>query len=234
MKVNLIWELFFPRRCTFCDDVLPFGRKEVCGSCEKKIAYVKEPGCCKCGKTVRQEEEYCFDCKRHEHEYIKGAALFEYNFIKASLYKFKYHGRKEYAAVYGRYMALRFKEQLDFWKPEALIPVPIHRKRKQKRGYNQAELVALELGKYLGIPVVSDLVIRAKNTSPMKELDGLQRQNNLKKAFLIGRNDVKLSTVVIIDDIYTTGSTVDAVAKICKAAGVKNVYFLTVSIGQGL
>ena len=94
--------------------------------------------------------------------------------------------------------------------------------------------MANELSFYWKIPVINDLVIRGKNTLPMKELDGSERQNNLKKAFLLGRNDVKLSTVIIIDDIYTTGSTIDAVALVCKEAGIKNIYFLTISIGSGL
>ena len=68
----------------------------------------------------------------------------------------------------------------------------------------------------------------------MKEIVGTDRQNNLKKAFKLGVNDVKLNTIIIIDDIYTTGSTIDAVAKVCREAGIANVYFLTVSIGYGL
>ena len=234
MRKELFWELIFPARCGFCDSVLPWGRELVCKECESQITYVKEPVCCKCGKPVKEEEEFCFDCSTKEHEYIRGAALFEYSFIKGSLYRFKYQGREEYARVYGHYMAHHFKDRVEFWKPQALIPVPIHKKRRRKRGYNQAELIARELEKYWKIPMITDLVIRTKNTRPMKELDGQQRQNNLKKAFLLGRNDVKLSTVVIIDDIYTTGNTMDAVARVCKEAGIRQVYFLTVSIGQGL
>jgi ComF family protein len=226
--------MIFPLRCTFCDAVLPWGKEQVCEECRKKIKYIRGAVCYKCGKEVKEEEEYCFDCKRRSHQFERGAALFEYEFVRGSLYRFKYGGRREYAACYGRYMAAGFKNYFREWKPQALVPVPIHRKRKKKRGYNQAELVAEELAKYWKIPVCKDLVLRNKNTRPMKDLDGNNRQNNLKKAFLLGRNDVKLSTVIIIDDIYTTGSTIDAVAEICKEAGIRHIYFLTVSIGRGL
>ena len=234
MKRNIILEMLFPLRCTFCDTVLPLGEQNICKHCREKIRYLKEPLCFRCGKPVKEEQEYCFDCRKKDHEFISGAALFEYEFVRLSLYRFKYGGRKEYASCYGSYMAHYLKKWVRQWKPQALIPVPLHKKRKRKRGYNQAEVLANELSFYWKIPVINDLVIRGKNTLPMKELDGSERQNNLKKAFLLGRNDVKLSTVIIIDDIYTTGSTIDAVALVCKEAGIKNIYFLTISIGSGL
>lgn len=234
MKRNLLLEILFPLRCTFCDTVLPLGEEKICRSCRGKIRYLKGALCYCCGKPVKEEQEYCFDCGKRQHEFIQGAALFEYEFVRHSLYKFKYGGRKEYGVCYGDYMSRYFRNKLVQWKPQALIPVPLHKKRMRKRGYNQAEVLANDLSEYWQIPVIKDLVIRRKNTRPMKELDGVERQNNLKKAFLLGRNDVKLSTVIIIDDIYTTGNTIDAVASVCKEAGIKNIYFLTISIGSGL
>lgn len=120
------------------------------------------------------------------------------------------------------------------WRPDALVPVPLHPERERKRGYNQAALLAQALGKRLNIPVLSDWLVRVKNTKPQKELEGTARQNNLKKAFKIVQDDVKLNTIVIIDDIYTTGSTIDAAALECRAAGVRRVFFITLAIGKGL
>ena len=131
-------------------------------------------------------------------------------------------------------MAVRMEEKRKQWRPDALIPVPLHRKKIKKRGYNQAELIARELGRCWGVPVITNLVVRSKNTRPMKEIVGTDRQNNLKKAFKLGTNDVKLNTIIIIDDIYTTGSTIDAVARECRKAGIENIYFITVSVGNGL
>ena len=116
MRKGLLWELVFPGRCAFCDSVLPWGKEFVCKSCAKEIVYLKEPCCCKCGKPVKEEEEFCFDCSRKEHEYLRGAALFEYTFVKSSLYRFKYQGREEYARVYAGYMAHHFRKQKEFWK----------------------------------------------------------------------------------------------------------------------
>ena len=234
MKADTILDIIFPRRCAVCDTILSWGEGEICKECKCNIEYSFGPTCFKCGKPVREEEEYCFDCKEKEHFYRQGAALFSYEYIRLSLYRFKYAGRKEYAKFYGKQMAIFLEKKRTIWQAQALVPVPLHRKRQKKRGYNQAELIARELSAYWGIPVITDLVIRCKNTRPMKQIVGTDRQNNLKKAFKLGANDVKLNTIIIIDDIYTTGSTIDAVSKVCMDAGIKNVYFMTVSIGCGL
>ena len=234
MRLENILELIFPGRCAICDRILPWGQKEICDECKSKIQYFRGPACFKCGKPVGEEEEYCFDCREKEHNYRQGVALFSYDYIRLSLYRFKYGGRREYAGFYAKQMALFLKDKKELWKPQALVPVPLHRKKLKSRGYNQAELIARHLSRYWGIPVVTDLVIRCKNTKAMKEIVGTDRQNNLKKAFKLGTNDVKLNTIIIIDDIYTTGSTIDAVSRVCIEAGVRNVYFMTVSIGYGL
>ena len=234
MKTHLLLDFIFPGRCAVCDTVLPWGQREICEECIKKIEYLDGPTCFKCGKPVRAEEEYCYDCRTKEHYFTAGAAVFSYEYIRLSLYRFKYSGRQEYAAFYGRQMAYRMEEKRRLWKPDALVPIPLHKRKLKTRGYNQAELVARELSRYWGIPVVNNLIVRCKNTKPMKGIVGTDRQNNLKKAFKLGVNDVKLNTIIIIDDIYTTGSTIDAVSKVCLDAGIGKVYFLTVSIGYGL
>ena len=234
MKTNILLDLIFPSRCAVCDTVLGWDEQEICGECKQKIKYLEQPTCFKCGKPVKAEEEYCYDCREKEHFFLQGAAVFSYEYIRLSLYRFKYFGRQEYAKFYGRQMACRMEKKRKIWKPDALIPVPLHKKKKRQRGYNQAELVAKELSRYWGVPVITNLVVRSKNTRPMKEIVGTDRQNNLKKAFKLGTNDVKLNTIIIIDDIYTTGSTIDAVSKVCLEAGIPQIYFLTVSIGYGL
>lgn len=226
--------IIFPARCAVCDQVLPFGERDVCRSCKTKIQYLGNRVCFCCGKGVREEEEYCYDCRKRKHDFDQGRALFSYEFIRLSLYRFKYGGRKEYASFYAKSIAVELASQKQIWKPQALIPVPIHAKRYKKRGYNQAEEIAKELGRLWNLPVITNLVYRTKNTRPMKEIVGTDRQNNLKKAFKLGTNDVKLNTIIIIDDIYTTGSTIDAVARECRRAGIERIYFITVSIGNGL
>ena len=116
-------------------------------------------------------------------------------------------------------------------KPDALIPIPLHRARRISRGYNQAEILAKAMGECLGIRVETLLLKRRKNTVPQKKLNPEERQNNLKRAFIIARNDVKLERVVLVDDIYTTGITMNEAARVLKEAGVKEVYFVTLACG---
>ena len=233
---KLIWwirELLFPRRCPVCDrPVKPAGHL-ICDICKDKLKYVSEVHCMKCGKPLGKDtEEYCEDCRKKKHKYIQGKSLYEYKSAAGTIYRFKYGKRKEYAEFLGKEMSEHFGKNIRNWKADALVPVPIHKSRKRQRGYNQAELLAVELGKRLGIPVKSELIVRVRKTLPQKLLKESERQNNLKKAFKIGRNDVKLSTIIIIDDIYTTGSTVNEMADILNKMGIDKVYVLTLAIGS--
>jgi ComF family protein len=231
---ELLLNLLFPRRCPVCDHpVAPFDSL-VCTSCKQTFTYIKQPYCLKCGKPLaREEQEYCHDCTTHRHLFDRGLALFEYKSVSDSIYRFKYKGRQEYAAYYASCMTKKLQDFITNCQADALIPVPIHKSRRYQRGYNQAEALARELSGLTGIPVVTDLIIRSHKTAPMKDLSASERQNNLKRAFKICRNDVKLSTIIIIDDIYTTGSTIDAMSLELKKAGVKRIYFMTLAIGRG-
>ncbi|MBQ8877674.1 MAG: ComF family protein [Lachnospiraceae bacterium] len=237
-KLHKVWtvaeELLFPTRCAVCDDVTDDKENRVCRSCTEKIVYIKPPFCMKCGKQLWEEDdEYCTDCSRKKHFYIQGTALYEYGSMADSLFRFKYASRAEYACFYGRELWEKRRRWLLAIKPDALVPVPVHPSRKRKRGYNQASLIAKELSELSGIPVNEELIARTKRTKAQKELSERQRQNNLKKAFKILQNDVKLNTIVIIDDIYTTGSTIDAVAELLLQAGVGKVYYMVMAIGRG-
>ena len=139
----------------------------------------------------------------------------------------------EFAKLYGRIMHDRLKEKIDEWNVDAIVPVPVHKSRLKKRGYNQAALIAKELSKRLKIPVNECLVVRTGATGAQKDLSAAERQNNLKKAFKVTENVVEYDTVLIVDDIYTTGATVDAMARCLKGAGIKKVYFATLCIGRG-
>ena len=133
---------------------------------------------------------------------------------------------------YSQEVVQRLGEQIRIWNPDAMIGVPLHKAREKKRGYNQAAILASQISRKMGIPFEEKLVVRQKNTLPQKGLDVYQRQNNLKKAFIMSENVVKLDTIVMVDDIYTTGSTMDAVAAVLKASGVKHVYYLALAIGE--
>ena len=229
---NKIITLFFPNRCAGCDCVIPAGNG-VCAECEKRIRLLKGAVCMVCGKQVKDDNVCCYDCGRKKHEFIQNNAVFEYVDVRKSLYRFKYNGRAEYAAYYAQKAYELYEKKIALWNADAIIPVPLHRSRYRKRGYNQAEEFAKELSIRTGIPVNNTVLKRVKSTKPLKLLSLSERQNNLKKAFLFMQNDVKLNTIILVDDIYTTGTTLDEVSKVCKAGGVSEIYTITVAVGRG-
>lgn len=196
---------------------------------------VWEPLCKKCGKPLStQEAEYCPDCIKKEHLYTRGRAALEYDaLMRESIGRFKYRNRREYAEFYVEELMRTCAPAIRAWEADALIPIPLHPGRRRRRGFNQAELVARGLGKRLEIPVCSRLLVRVKRTRPQKELSDRERRSNLKNAFQVVKNDVRLKKVILVDDIYTTGSTMDAAAEVLFKYGVEKVYFLSICIGRG-
>ena len=231
---NQIKDLLFPRRCAICDDVLTHGRKYICRECRPKIVYIKEPYCMKCGKALSEVKEYCNDCLNRSHMFIQGSAVFDYGAVAGSLYRFKNKGRVEYAEFYARALYSEKAELIRALSPDAFIPVPIHLSKLKSRGYNQSEIISKELSKLTSIPTNTTLITRVKKTIPLKNLGLRERQNNLKNAFKVNDNGVKLKTIIIIDDIYTTGSTMDAMASAILEVMNVDIYFLTVTIGRGI
>lgn len=153
--------------------------------------------------------------------------------MRESIGRFKYKNRREYADFYVQELLDTCGAAVCAWNVDLLIPIPLHKSRRRKRGFNQAELIAKKLGKELKIPVSTDSLLRIRKTSPQKELNDQERKSNLKNAFQVVNNDVKLKKVLLIDDIYTTGSTIDAAASVLLEHGAEKVYFLSISIGRG-
>ncbi len=228
-----ILEILYPARCPVCHNIVR-GKGRVCPSCKKKLCYIKEPKCKKCGKEIeRPEQEYCRDCQRFAHAYDRGAAVFAYDpVMRRSISMFKYHNRREYAKFYAEEMYSRCSYFLKTCRPDVILPVPVHRLKKRQRGFNQAELVAKELGKLMKVPVVTDYLIRAEKTTPQKELTRQMRKANLKKAFAVTKTGVSYERVLLIDDIYTTGATIDAISEILRENQTKNIFFLTICVGR--
>lgn len=225
-------DLLYPPRCPVCDKVVLAG-EGLCSDCRNVVQKVGEPACMKCGKPLGSaRKEFCFDCGRKKHSFQQGKALWVYEKgVRGSIYRFKYQNRREYGRVYAAEIAKQYAEWIWSRKIQGIVPVPLHRNRKKRRGYNQAEVLARELGEILGIPVYTDVLIRVRDTKPQKVLNDAERKYNLKNAFKTGGNVVQLQYVLIVDDIYTTGSTLDAAAAALLLAGVLEVYVCCISIG---
>ncbi len=228
-----ILDMLYPPRCPICDGVV-LPEEGICDLCRKKVRYVTEPACMQCGQPLENpRQEFCPDCMKKKHGFVQGKALWVYEEgVKASVYRFKYQNKREYGKVYASEIALRYGAWIKRQGIEAIVPIPLYRRKQKRRGYNQAEILAKELGRALGIPVCTDLLIRVRDTKPQKTLNDAERKNNLKNAFKTAQNIVQLRCILVVDDIYTTGSTLDSAAAVLKEAGAARIYACCISIGQ--
>lgn len=259
---GMITDALFPRRCPICDEILEPEQqaKKIHPECRRRLYPVEGAVCMRCGRPLTNATgEYCYDCRRAsaglpagamqrqtmmhhsvsgvhvESSFAQGKSLFLYQGpIKQTMYRFKYSNKREYADFFAEEAAKRYGEWLREKQIEAIVPVPMYRMKQRLRGYNQAEAFAKALSKLIGISVDAGLIRRTVDTTPQKELNDVERKNNLKNAFQKCESIVQYSKVLVVDDIYTTGSTAQAVADELRKAGVNQIYLLSVCIGKGV
>lgn len=232
---RLLSGLLYPPHCPVCDAILPLNGAKICSTCEENLPWVVQPCCMKCGKMIGVPgKEYCDDCLQVRHVYDQGRAIFQYTGkLRASVSRIKSGSRREYLDYYADIMAECGQKWLTLWNPDVIIPVPMYWKKKNRRGYNQSEILAEKISRRTGISVMANAVRKVRDTRAQKELATADRRKNLRGAFELQRELPDVRTALIIDDIYTTGSTVDELAGTLKKGGVMRVYFLALCIGKG-
>mgnify|MGYP000851348475 CR=1 FL=1 len=129
-------------------------------------------------------------------------------------------------------MAIRFKSYIKKAQINCIIPVPLHKSKQKQRGFNQSELLASELSKYLNIPFKNEYLFRVKKTKDQKGLTREERLHNLDMAFEVKNLPYGMENILLTDDVYTTGTTIEKCAAALKLAGAKNIYFLTICTGE--
>lgn len=220
-----------------CRDVVTPKGEPVCTVCRERLPYVTEPACMKCGKPIASEqEEYCTDCRKRKFSYERGYAAFVYDDVmQQAVADYKYNNKKEFAIFFAQELAEVLQNRLSGLGIEALVPVPIHRARRRYRGYNQTEVMCEELSRLTGIQVEKQFLIRQKKTTPQKELTEAERLQNLESAIVWNpdrsQNNVP-RTVLLVDDIYTTGSTAEVCSRVLLRNGIQHVYLLCLCIGS--
>lgn len=231
-------ELVFPPRCFVCDRLLETsdlrsGRR-VHTHCRRLLQPVEQPFCYHCGCPLPDPAvEYCGDCRRKKTFVKEGRSLFVYRgSVQTSMYRFKYANRRQYAHFLAEESNRRLGEWIRKKEIDRIIPVPMYRKKQWQRGYNQAALFAEKLSALTGIACDTHACLRMRDTRPQKELSGSDREKNVKNAFQVCDFVVKYKRILIIDDIYTTGATVEAMAEALHDAGAGEIYVLTACIGK--
>ena len=190
----------------------------------------------RCGRQLeQQEQEYCNECVRKKHHYHRGYAIWQYDdAMRQSLGDFKYHARKEFADFYVAEAVRLYAARIRLEAPEVLIPIPIYRMRYWERGFNQAELLARGIGRQLGIPVDAEYLRRIKKTEALKNLNAREREAALAGAFAVPKEQRRKSyrSVMLVDDIYTTGVTADVISELLIQTGITEIYVMVVCMGK--
>lgn len=223
---NLLVDSIFPRTCPVCDGIVMPRGQLICRECMKRLNFIREPVCEKCGKQILTEDQkLCYNCAHGGYDFDCNRSVLNYDKVSQKIMVgIKYKNRREHADFIGRLAAWKLGSYIEEIQPECIVPVPVHESRLKARGYNQAELIADVLGYNSGVPVRTDLIIRCKHTKALKDLDGKARRENLKEAFIAGNVTDFPQSVLIFDDIYTTGATLDTCSRVLRAAGVQRVY----------
>lgn len=229
--INILMRLLYPpkNKCILCGVKDP---KPLCNICRASIEFIHERQCLKCGKGLSDsyDKNICPDCMERSYSFHSAYSCFYYKGAGRELiHKLKYEGRTDVACVLAKYMAdTACAENL---KTDAIVPVPIFESKIKKRGFNQALVIGEHLSRLLSIPIW-DCLIRTRDTKEQYGLNKLDRRLNVIDAFSLNMlYNVNNKRILLIDDIYTTGSTVDECSKVLQTGGAKQIYVLTAAAG---
>lgn len=233
---DIILNLLFPLRCGFCSEIIPCiqaTRYPLCEKCLSKIKFIGQNACAYCGKELNDgEKNICKYCKGARY-YEKVISVCEYSGLaREKILEFKFMGKKELYKVFSILIIEKLK-MTNFRNFDIIISVPIHSSKLAERGYNQSELIAREIAKYFGLPVSSSNLIKDKQTESQSLLDKTKRIMNVLDSFRVqDKREIKGKKVLLVDDIITTGATVNECSKVLKQAGGLEVYVVTIATGR--
>lgn len=195
-----------------------------------EIEFFITPTCAKCGK-ITQFGQYCSACKQKIETNLAGlivAASYDAGPVKEMIHHLKYSGFSEFVDLLVELIYQRLLNKLPKGNIE-VVPVPLHRSRESMRGFNQAELIARQLSKKLNL-TGGNFLRRTKNTEPQVTLSGQKRRENLINSFICEEpKEVEGKTILLIDDVTTTGTTLNECARVLKDAGAKSVWGVVVA-----
>lgn len=225
-----ILDLFFPKFCLGCQREGSY----LCQDC-LAILEVLEYQYCLCKKPLRlYRAGKCRSCYHKKLNGLYFALPYQNQLLQTLLHQFKYEPYvKELSEPLASLIIAHFKlssKPLQFGQDWILIPIPLSIKREKRRGFNQAKEIAKELAKKINLPLVNDVLLKIRETLPQVELEEKVRMENPQGAFMI-QKELNGQKILLVDDVYTTGATIEECAKVLKTAGAKEVWGVTVARG---
>ena len=234
MTIRSLLELLFPTRCLVCRTRLHYGSKKViCELCRDGVKCVGERICLSCGcdlpKGGRRRGGWCGACLQHPPYYTQARSLFLYEPPLPALVKaFKFN--HDMVALTGLKELLVDSDFGEYEECDLIIPVPLHIKRLKERGYNQSLLLAKTFFPQCIEKISPNILLRDLNTRPQTTLSGDKRRKNLAGAFVVySQDEVVGKSICLVDDVFTTGTTVNQCSKVLRAAGASSIFVLTLT-----
>ena len=207
------------------------GINDLCDECYGKLLLFDDHCCYSCGGELDGVLACCSKCmKEDKRPFIEAVSIFAYNsFGRELILNFKSRDMLPFARIFGKMAAERVRSKCPHWDFDMIVPTPLHWSRKLPRSYNQSELFSFFMAKELGIPMLKSALRRTKRTRSQKFLSGEERHKNLRDAFLANSKIVKNRSILLTDDVFTTGATLSCAAKALLDGGAAKVYVLSLA-----
>ena len=232
--INTIIDWIYPPRCISCRNPLPLENKRgrflwLCGYCENLFTPLESPGCSVCSTPVNSGVSVCSSCHSRTFHFIHNRSAFAYeDLVRDLMHDIKFRRRKHVAQGLGRLWADMIKTSIP--DDSILVPLPMHPQKKRERGFDQAEVMAQAIAETSGTKL-SAILERIKDTPPQSGLHPRQRVDNISGAFQIKPScNVTGKNCILIDDIYTTGASLNECAKVLIQGGASKVFTMTLAI----
>lgn len=240
-------EFLFPSNiyCIACGNLIDNQRPyALCDKCVEEIKWITDNSCTVCGKDLGHissksgNQKICFECMEVKHIFDKGFSCATYEGpVKEILSDFKYKAKPYYAQKIVDAMCDKAESFMGELNVDIIIPIPMHPKKLKDRGYNQSQLLAKGFSNFFNIRLEEEILIKTRLTASMSSLSSTERRINLHNTLAIGynrENEVKNKSILLVDDVYTTGSTADACAEVLKENGAKEVNIFTFASGVNM
>lgn len=228
-------DFIYPPVCFLCKAALQRSDAgNICLNCRRRIAYVEPPWCARCGRAYAHEPQFehlCGECITRPRNYRRARSVAHYRgLLRNVLHLFKYGMKQHLALTLGSMMTERLASLHSEWQHDLIMPVPLHPRRLRGRGFNQALSLAAALSRHVRVPLDRFTLKRVRWTKSQVGLSEAQRASNVQDAFLVSRPEaVRDASILLIDDIYTSGSTVDECSRVLMNAGAEAVDVLTLA-----
>lgn len=230
--MKAVINFILPPRCLACSE-LTVSKGEFCANCWSNFEFIAKPYCFSCGcklDILILDNLWCGKCFANNPSYDKARSLLKFNeHSKKIIHAFKYQDKTAVAKTFAKLLCLRYSHDIE--GIDLIVPVPMNRFKRLFRMYNPAFLLAKEIAITINKPIKPDMLIKTRWTKSQTSLTKSEREKNLVNSLKFNKKHlIKNKKILLVDDVLTTGATVNKCSKLLKAAGASSVYVLTIAM----